>query len=115
MSSEVSVTEEGEVKFNCKGEGMPEVTYDWFYRNDTGGPLRINHFLIDYNCCGVGTFELMDFFMEREFMTGEEEGFAFLSFSEATEEDEGTYICKVTTKLGSAESTFALVVNEPGN
>ena len=36
ISSEVSVTEEDDVTFNCKGEGMPTVTYEWFYQNETG-------------------------------------------------------------------------------
>ena len=31
------------------------------------------------------------------------------------EEDAGTYICKITTELGTAESTFILIVNEAGN
>ena len=55
--------------------------------------------------------------MEREFQIGVEEGtkIGFLAFSGATEDDEGTYICKITTEIGTAESTFILVVNEPGN
>ena len=36
ISSEVAVTEEDDVSFNCKGEGMPIVTYEWFYQNETG-------------------------------------------------------------------------------
>ena len=35
-SSTVSVTEESDVRFNCKGEGLPSVTYEWFYQNETG-------------------------------------------------------------------------------
>ena len=55
--------------------------------------------------------------MGREFVIGidEETGVSYLSFSGATDNDEGTYICKITTELGSLESTFTLVVNEPGN
>ena len=55
--------------------------------------------------------------MEREFMTGvdEETKIGFLAFSGATEDDEGTYICNITNELGTAENTFTLIVNEPGN
>ena len=55
--------------------------------------------------------------MERPFTADvdAETGIGFLSFTEATEDDEGTYICKIKTEIGTAESTFALVVNEPGN
>ena len=55
--------------------------------------------------------------MIREFVTGidEESGVSYFSFSGATYDDEGTYICKITTELGTAESTFTLEVNEPGN
>ena len=77
---------------------------------------RINHLLVDCNCCGIGRYDLMDI-IRREFVTGidEETGVSYLSFSEATYDDEGTYICKITTELGAAESAFTLVVNEPGN
>ena len=73
--------------------------------------------LVNYNCCGIGRFDIADFFMERMFTVAvdEETGIGFLSFTEATEDDEGTYICKIKTEIGTAESTFALVVNEPGN
>ena len=96
---------------------MPEVMYEWFYENETGELLRIHYVLVDYNCCGVGRYDLMDFFVDREFVTGvdEETKIGFLRFSEAMEEDAGTYICKITTELGTAESTFTLAVNEPGN
>ena len=50
-TSEVTVTVMDDVRFNCKGEGMPTVTYEFFYENDTGELLRINHLLIDCNCC----------------------------------------------------------------
>ena len=36
VSSEVAVTGGDDVIFNCKGEGMPTVTYEWFYQNETG-------------------------------------------------------------------------------
>ena len=116
ISSEVSVTEEDDVTFNCKGEGMPTVTYEWFYQNETGEKNKSLILLVDCNCCGIGRYDLMDI-MRREFVTGidEETGVSYLSFSEATEDDEGTYICKITTELGTAESNFTLVVNEPGN
>ena len=104
------------MRFNCLGEGFPTVTYEWFYENETGELLKIYHFWLT-NWCGVGRFDLMDFFMEREFMTGvvEDTNIGFLSISKAMEEDAGTYICKITTEIGTAESTFTLVVNEPGN
>ena len=73
--------------------------------------------LIDCNCCGVGRFNIMVFFMEREFEIGveEETGVNYLSFAGATEDDEGTYICIIKTQLGTAESNFTLVVvNKPG-
>ena len=49
-------------------------------------------------------------------MTGidEETGVTYLSFSKATEDDEGNYICRITTEIGTAESAFTLVI-EPGN
>ena len=78
---------------------------------------RINHLLVDCNCCGIGRYDLMDI-MRREFVTSidEETGVSYLSFSGATDNDEGTYICKIATELGTAESTFTLVVNDqPGN
>ena len=77
---------------------------------------RINHLLVHCNCCGVGRYNLTDI-MGREFVTSvdEETGVSSLSFSEATEDDEGTYICRITTELGSAESFYVLVVNEQGN
>ena len=55
--------------------------------------------------------------MGREFTISldEETGVSSLSFTEATEDDKGTYICRITAELGTAESTFTLVVNEPGN
>ena len=56
--------------------------------------------------------------MRREFTISldEETGVSSLSFTEATDDDEGTYICKITTELGTAESNFTLVVNDqPGN
>ena len=34
--SMIEVTVMEGVRFNCKGEGLPEVTYQWFYANDTG-------------------------------------------------------------------------------
>ena len=54
--------------------------------------------------------------MRGGFMTSvdEETDVSSLSFIEATEDDEGTYICRITTELGTAESTFALTVDEPG-
>ena len=36
-SNPVAVTDMDDVRFNCKGEGMPSVTYEWFYQNETGG------------------------------------------------------------------------------
>ena len=78
---------------------------------------RINHLLVDCNCYGTGRYDLIDI-MRREFVTGidEETRVGYLSFSGATADDEGTYICKITTELGSLESTFTLVVNDqPGN
>ena len=112
--TDISVTEEGDVSFVCKGEGMPSVMYDWFYQNETGKLLRVNHLLIDCNCCGVGRYDLMDI-MGREFSIVEENGVSTLSFTEATVDDEGMYICKITAELGTAESTFTLQVVEPGN
>ena len=56
--------------------------------------------------------------IRREFTISldEETGASSLSFTEATEDDEGTYICKITAELGTAESTFTLVDNDqPGN
>ena len=93
---------------------MPTITYEWFYQNETGE--KNNHLLVDCNCCGIGRYDLMDI-MRREFVTSidGETGVNSLSFNEATNDDEGTYICKITTELGTAESTFTLVVNEPGN
>ena len=105
------------VRFNCKGNGMPEVTYEWFYENEIGELLRINHLLVDCNCCVVERFNIMVYFMDREYEIDveEETGINYLSFAGATEYDEGTYICKITTQLGTAESTFTLVVvNKPG-
>ena len=77
---------------------------------------RINHLLVDCNCCGVGRYDLR-VIMGREVMIiiDEETGISTLSFTEATDDDEGMYICKITAELGSLESTFTLVVNEPGN
>ena len=78
---------------------------------------RINHLLVDCNCCDVGRYDLM-YIIRREFVTGidEETGVSYLAFSGATDNDEGTYICKITTELGAVESTFTLVVNDqPGN
>ena len=78
---------------------------------------RINHLLVDCNCCGIGRYDLMDI-MRREFTISLDEwtGVSSLSFDEATDDDEGTYICKITTELGTAESNFTLVVNDrPGN
>ena len=93
---------------------MPTIIYEWFYQNETGE--KNNHLLVDCNCYGIGIYYLMDI-MRREFVTSidEETGVSYLSFSEATYDDEGTYICKITTELGSLESNFTLVVNEPGN
>ena len=53
----------------------------------------------------------------RDFVidTDEETGVNSLSFTEATEDDNGDYICVITTELGSDESTFTLQVVEPGN
>ena len=95
---------------------MPTVNYEWFYENETGELLKLNYLQVDYNCCGVGRYDLMDI-MGREFEIGieEETGIGYLSFTSATEHDEGTYICKITTEIGTAESTFILIVNEPGN
>ena len=55
--------------------------------------------------------------MGREFVIAldEETGVNSLSFTEATMDDEGEYICKITTELGTAESTFTLTVTEPGS
>ena len=96
---------------------MPEVSYEWFYENETGELLKLNYLQVDYNCCGVGRYDLIDVLMERAFEIGieEETGISYLSFTRAIEQDEGTYICKITTKIGTAESTFTLIVNEPGN
>ena len=95
---------------------MPSVSYNWFYENETGEKNIYNHLLVDCNCCDVGRYDLMDI-MGREFTINldEETVASSLSFTEATEDDEGTYICKITSELGTAESTFTLVVNEPGN
>ena len=42
--------------------------------------------------------------MGRTFtMNVDDEGVASLSFPEATEDDEGDYICKITTELGTAK------------
>ena len=117
ITSTVSVTDMDTVRFNCKGEGMPEVTYEWFYENEIGELLRINHLLVDCNCRVVERFNIILYFMEREYEIDieEETGINYLSFAGATEDDEGTYICKITTQLGTAESTFTLiVVDEPG-
>ena len=35
-SGEVQVTLMGNVRFMCKAEGLPAVTYQWWYANDTG-------------------------------------------------------------------------------
>ena len=72
--------------------------------------------LVDCNCCGIARYDLMDI-TGREFVTGidAETGVSSLSFSGATVDNEGTYICKITTELGTAESTYTLEVNEPGN
>ena len=117
ITSTVTVTDMDTVRFNCKGNGMPEVTYEWFYENEIGELLRINHLLVDCNCCVLERFNIMVYFMEREYEIDieEETGINYLSFAGATEDDEGTYICKITTQLGTAESTFTLVVvNKPG-
>ena len=42
-------------------------------------------------------------------------GVNYLEIIEVTNNDIGTYICVVTTKLGMAESTFDLVVNPQGS
>ena len=44
----------------------------------------------------------------------EDTGVHYIEIIEATEDDEGTYICTIATELGIAESTFTLVV-ESGN
>ena len=41
-------------------------------------------------------------------------GAHYIEIIEATDNDEGTYICNIITELGTAESTFTLVV-ESGN
>ena len=35
-SNEVQVIFMGDVRFMCMAEGLPAVTYQWFYANDTG-------------------------------------------------------------------------------
>ena len=42
-------------------------------------------------------------------------GVHYIDIIKATDDNEGTYICKITTEIGIAESTFTLVVTEPGN
>ena len=42
-------------------------------------------------------------------------GVHYFEIFKATDEDEGTYICKITTEIGTAENTFTLIFNEPGN
>ena len=32
-----------DVTLYCKGEGEPEVTYEWFYVNDSGEQLRLSY------------------------------------------------------------------------
>ena len=39
----------------------------------------------------------------------------YIEIIKATDDNEGTYICKITTEIGIAESTFTLVITEPGN
>ena len=75
---------------------------------------RINHVLVHCNCCGVGRYDLIDI-MRREFVIefDEEIGESSLFLTDTKVDDEGDYICKITTELGSAESTFTLLV-EPG-
>ena len=79
---------------------------------------KINHLLVDCNCCGIGRYDLRDQdIIWRDFVISrdEETGVSSLSFTEATEDDNGDYICKIITDLGSDESTFTLQVVEPGN
>ena len=44
----------------------------------------------------------------------EDTGVHYIEIIKVTEDDEGTYICMITAELGTAESTFTLVV-ESGN
>ena len=76
---------------------------------------RINDLLVDCNCCVVGRYDLTDI-VGREFVIelDEETGVNSLSLTGATLDDEGGYVCKIATELGTAESTFTLVVG-PGN
>ena len=75
-----------------------------------------NYLIINYsNCYGTGIrIDPVDgehILMRVEAYTGVH----YLEIIEATGEDEGAYICKITTEIGTAESTFTLIVNEPGN
>ena len=35
-TNEVRVTDMEDIRLRCKGDGKPEVTYEWFYTNDSG-------------------------------------------------------------------------------
>ena len=73
------------------------------------------HLLFDCNCYGVG-IRVNPVDGEHILMGVEAEtGVNYLEIIEVTNNDAGTYICVVTTKLGMAESTFDLVVNPPGS
>ena len=74
-----------------------------------------DYLIINYsNCYGAGI--RIDPVDGEHILMGVEAdtGVHYLEIIEATDEDEGTYICKITTEIGTAESTFTLVV-EPGN
>ena len=70
--------------------------------------------LFDCNCYGVG-IRVNPVDGERILIGVTDTGVNYLEIIEATDDDEGNYICVVTTKLGMAETTFALVVNDPGS
>ena len=69
--------------------------------------------LFDCNCYGVG-IRVNPVDGEHVRMGVEADtGVNYLEIIEVTDDDMGTYICVVTTKLGMTESTFDLVVNDP--
>ena len=42
-TSEVTVIDMRNVALKCEGKGEPEVTYEWFYVNDSGEQLRLSY------------------------------------------------------------------------
>ena len=71
--------------------------------------------LFDSNCYGVG-IRVNPVDGEHILIRVEEEmGVNYLEIIEVTNNDIGSYICVASTKLGMAESTFDLVVNQPGS